>query len=304
MLRSAAQLAKLTWVEIKIFVREPMGVIGTILVPVVLFALLGRFMARDQDAPSFVSSELPILAVLLVVIGAVLSLTTILAIYREGGILKRLKATPLSPLVILSAHVVVKLVLTSLTLLLLVVAGRRFYAGPPPPNPWSFLGAVILVSSSLLSLGFVLASLVRTARFAQPVGSIVLYSLLSISGLFFPLAALPGAWRTVALLSPSPTASTCCGPPGRARAGRANGSRSSRSSPPWCCRSPSRGGSSAGSSPEPAGHPTTRPRSNPGGHTRPNGTPSAGRLALAQPSRLGAQPSTPLAPGLVGKRSS
>lgn len=202
MLRSAAQLAKLTWVEIKIFVREPMGVIGTILVPVVLFALLGRFMARDQDAPSFVSSELPILAVLLVVIGAVLSLTTILAIYREGGILKRLKATPLSPLVILSAHVVVKLVLTSLTLLLLVVAGRRFYAGPPPPNPWSFLGAVILVSSSLLSLGFVLASLVRTARFAQPVGSIVLYSLLSISGLFFPLAALPGAWRTVALLSP------------------------------------------------------------------------------------------------------
>ncbi len=202
MLRSAAQLAKLTWVEIKIFVREPMGVIGTVLVPVILFALLGRWMTRDLEAPSFVSSELPILAVLLVVIGAVLSLTTILAIYREGGILKRLKATPLSPLVILSAHVLVKLVLTSVTLLLLVVAGRRFYTGPPPAAPWSFLGAVIVVSLSLLSLGFVLASVVRTARFAQPVGSILLYSLLSISGLFFPVAALPGAWKTVALLSP------------------------------------------------------------------------------------------------------
>ena len=53
-----------------------------------------------------------------------------------------------------------------------------------------------------MSLGFVLASVVRTARFAQPLGSILLYSLLSISGLFFPLAKLPGIWQGVALVSP------------------------------------------------------------------------------------------------------
>ena len=63
-----------------------------------------------------------------IAIAAVLSLTTIIAIYREGGILKRLKATPLSPLVILSTHVVVKLILTAVTLGLLALAGRRFYA--------------------------------------------------------------------------------------------------------------------------------------------------------------------------------
>jgi ABC-2 type transport system permease protein len=203
MLRHWNHLLKLTWVEIKIFLREPMGAIGTILIPVVLFLVLGRFVGRrTTGAPSFISIDLPIFVVLVIVIGAVLSLTTIIAIYREGGILKRLKATPLSPLVILSTHVAVKLALTSVTLALMAVAGRRFYAGSPPPAPLSFFAGVIFVSVSLLSLGFILASVVRTARFAQPIGSVLLYALLSISGLFFPVRALPDAWQVVAFASP------------------------------------------------------------------------------------------------------
>jgi len=195
-------LAKLSWVEIKIFLREPMGAIGTIVVPVVLFMVLGRVLRGEAEGAGFVAQGLPVFAVIFIAIGAVLSLTTIIAIYREGGILKRLKATPLSPLVILSTHVVVKLILTSVTLGLLVLAGRRFYTGPPPPAPWSFLLGVALVSISLMSLGFVLASVVRTARFAQPLGSILLYALLSISGLFYPVEKLPGVWQAVAMASP------------------------------------------------------------------------------------------------------
>lgn len=38
---------------------------------------------------------------------------------------------------------------------------------------------------------FVIASIVPTARFAQPVGSVVLYPMLIFSGLFFPLDLLP-----------------------------------------------------------------------------------------------------------------
>ena len=202
MLRHWRHLAKLSWVEMKIFLREPMGAVGTILIPVVLFVVLGRFLGGQAKAPAFVSRELPIFVVIFTAIGAVLSLSTIVAIYRESGILKRLKATPLSPLVILTTHVVVKLVLTSVTLALLFVAGRRFYSGSAPPTPWSFFFGVILVSVSLLSLGFVLASVVRTARFAQPVGSILIYALLAISGIFFPIQLLPEPWRVLALASP------------------------------------------------------------------------------------------------------
>ena len=38
-------LAELTWLEIKIFLREPLGAIGTIAMPVLVFVLLGRLTA-------------------------------------------------------------------------------------------------------------------------------------------------------------------------------------------------------------------------------------------------------------------
>lgn len=203
--RHVSHLIELTWLELKIFLREPMGAIGTVVVPLVLFVVLGRFLGgRTQTASAnrFVAVDLPVFVVIFIAIGAVLSLTTIIAIYREGGILKRLKATPISPLVILSTHVAVKLILTAVTLGLMAVAGRRFYSGSPPPEPLSFLAGVVLVSVSLLSLGFILASVIRTARFAQPIGSILLYALLGVSGLFFPLSLLPTGWQMFALASP------------------------------------------------------------------------------------------------------
>ena len=42
---------KLTWVETKVFVREPMGVIGSLIVPVILFVVLGRTFVGRGPAP-------------------------------------------------------------------------------------------------------------------------------------------------------------------------------------------------------------------------------------------------------------
>ena len=59
--------------------------------------------------PAKAARYLLILAALLIALGSVQSLVAIIAIYREGGILKRLRATLLSPVTILSAQVGVKL---------------------------------------------------------------------------------------------------------------------------------------------------------------------------------------------------
>ena len=101
---------KLTWVETKIFTREPMGFVGTLVMPVVLFIVLGRAFGSDKPV-NMTQVDIPfnaaILAAVLIAISAVQSLVAIISIYREGGILKRLRATPLSPVTILGAHVVV-----------------------------------------------------------------------------------------------------------------------------------------------------------------------------------------------------
>ena len=188
-------LLRLTWLEIKVFVREPLGVIGGIAVPVIVFVVLGRMlgsrMPKAPDAPRIISMDLPVFASLLIAASAVLSLVTIIAIYREGGILKRLRATPLRSHTILTAHVLVKLLFTALTLGLMVAAGRRYYPTGNSLPLVSFATALLFCTLSILSLGFLIASIVPTARFAQPIATLVLYPMLGISGLFVPVDTLP-----------------------------------------------------------------------------------------------------------------
>ena len=200
-------LWKLTWLEIKIFMREPMGAFGTIVLPVVVFLGFGRIAGRRLAPPALAASSfmrvgLPVLASLLIAMSAVLSLVTIISIYREGGILKRLRATPLRAWTILTAHVLVKLMLTAATLLLMVLAGRRYYPVGVHAPLFSFTIALLISTWSILSIGFLIASIVPTARFAQPIGAAVLYPMIALSGLFVPLDSFPPGLQALARVLP------------------------------------------------------------------------------------------------------
>ncbi len=197
----------LTWIEIKVFLREPLGAFGMIVVPVLVFVGLGRIMGRRVALPSLAASPflrvgVPVLASILITLSAVLSLVTIISIYREGGILKRLRATPLRPQTILTAHVLVKLLLTAVTLLLMLVAGKRYYPIGIHIPVVGFTIALLISTWSILSIGFLIASVVPTARFAQPIGAIILYPMIGLSGLFVAVESLPPKLQIVARILP------------------------------------------------------------------------------------------------------
>jgi ABC-2 type transport system permease protein len=191
-------LWRLTWLEVKIFVREPLGVIGTVAVPVLVFVVLGRVLGpvtreRSPEIPRFLSVDLPIFASILIATSAVLSLVSIMAIYREGGILKRLRATPLRPHTILTAHVLVKLLSTAFTLALMILAGRRYYPVGADVPIASFTLALLVSTLSIVSLGFLIASLVPT---------LIVYPMLGLSGLFIPVESLPPTAKAIARMLP------------------------------------------------------------------------------------------------------
>jgi ABC-2 type transport system permease protein len=204
-------LWKLTWVELKIFLREPLGAIGTIVIPVVVFILVGRAIVpkdlsklapANLPANSFIGVGLPVFVSVFISISAVLSLVTIISIYREGGILKRLRATPLRPQTILTAHVIVKLLLTAATIALMVMAGKRYYPVGIHVPFVKFTIALLISTCSILSIGFLIASIVPTARFAQPIGAVIMYPMLAVCGLFVPIALLPLILRMVSKVVP------------------------------------------------------------------------------------------------------
>jgi ABC-2 type transport system permease protein len=200
-------LWKLTWIEIKIFLREPLGAIGAIGIPVLVFLVGGRLAGRraalaSPAASNFLRVGIPVLASVLIAIGAVLSLVTIISIYREGGILKRLRATPLRPQTILTAHVLVKLLLSAAALALMVLLGKRYYPVGIHVPLLGFTMALLISTWSILSMGFLIASTVPTARFAQPIGAIIMYPMIAVSGLFVPVESLPPAAQAVARVVP------------------------------------------------------------------------------------------------------
>jgi len=197
-------LWKLTWLEIKIFLREPLGGLGSIGMPLVFFLVVARLggarSTPPPDAPAAVIAMLPVLGALLVAVGAGQSLVAVISIYREGGILKRLRATPLRPVTILSAHVVVKLLLSAVSLALMIVAGRRFIPAGAAVPVVDFALALLLCTLSVLSIGFIIASVVPTARFAQPVASLVFYPFMALA--LAPIDSLPAALQIVTRLTP------------------------------------------------------------------------------------------------------
>ena len=174
--------------------------IGTVGVPVLVFVVMGRLVggrmstASVDAAPAF-SVDVPVLAALLISVSAVLSLVTIISIYREGGILKRLRATPLRP------HNHSHRARDREAGVHRADAGAHGAGRPPllPRHPARAVArvharAALTTTASVMTLGFLIASVVPTARFAQPIGTvIVLYPMIGLSGLFVPVEALPPA---------------------------------------------------------------------------------------------------------------
>ena len=152
--------------------REPLGFVSAVGIPLVLFLVIGRSVSPgatpSPGAMRFLAQDLPLFVSIFISINAALSLVAVISIYREGGILKRLRATPLRPAVILGAHVLVKLIFTGISLLLVALAGRRFYPVPLHAHVAGFALAVVVTTVAILCMGFVVARTLKSSVASDP----------------------------------------------------------------------------------------------------------------------------------------
>jgi len=84
----------------------------------------------------------------------------------------------------------------------MVLAGKRYYPVDVHALLFSFTLALLISTWSILSIGFLIASIVPTARFAQPIGAIILYPMIAVSGLFVRVDSLPPVLHAVARVLP------------------------------------------------------------------------------------------------------
>lgn len=192
-------LTKYTWIEIKLFLREPIGAFFTLVFPLMMLFLFGTIYGNDPspyfDGYGTVDVSVPAYTAMIIGTTGIMGLSITMSAYREKGILRRLRATPLRPQVILAAQVVVIFLMTAVGMLMLILAGKLVYDLRFDGNMLSVALAFILGSLSFFSLGFVLASVMPTARTAQVVGMAIFYPMLFLSGAGLPLEMLPDGVR-------------------------------------------------------------------------------------------------------------
>ena len=186
---------KLTWMEIKLFMREPQAAFFTLVFPLILLFVYGSIYGNKPN-PLFggygnVDVSVPSYTALIIAISGLISITVILSTYRETGILRRYKATPLRPLSLLTADVIVIFLMTAVGMILLIAAAKIFYGLRFNGNPLRFGLAFLLSCMSFFSLGFILAGILRTARTAQIVGMAIFFPMVFLSGSTIPIEMMP-----------------------------------------------------------------------------------------------------------------
>jgi ABC-2 type transport system permease protein len=199
-------LWKMTWMEAKLFLREPIGAFFTLAFPLMMLFLFGSIYGNKPQAmfggQGTIDISIPAYTAMIIATTGLMSITITMAAYRENGVLRRLRTTPISPLVVLAAQVIVLFLMTTLGMILLIIAGKLVYHIRFEGNPLSVLAGFILCSLSFFALGFVLAGLMPTARTAQVVGMVLLYPMLFLSGAGFPRELLPEAIKKISTFLP------------------------------------------------------------------------------------------------------
>jgi ABC-2 type transport system permease protein len=121
---------------------------------------------------------------------------------RQKLILKRLQATPLRRWQLVGSNVLMRLLIAVLQTAIIVGVGSSLYH-VQIAGSWLLIGALILLGSlAFIALGYVIASFAPTEEAANGMTSVVQFPLMFLSGIFFPIDAMPDALKSVARVLP------------------------------------------------------------------------------------------------------
>jgi ABC-2 type transport system permease protein len=198
-------LAKLTWIELKLFVREPFAVIFTFAFPlVVLLVLMGSFNADDDGFGGARPADYYLASYVGVVIGAVglIAIPVHIGSYRERGILRRFRASQVPVWQVLGAHLVVGFLMAALGGIVLIVAGKAIYDAKLPEAPVATIASFVIAAASFLGIGLLIAAVTNSARSAQALGMLLFFPMWLLSGAGPPPSVMNDAMQTFSDLLP------------------------------------------------------------------------------------------------------
>jgi ABC-2 type transport system permease protein len=186
-----------------LFWRNREAAFFTFFLPIIFFLVFGSIYGNDEISgvrgAAFLEAGMIGYGVAST---AFAGLAITMVIRREGGVLKRIRGTPLPP----ATYVLAVLASTFVTFLieaaLIVAIGRVLFHVGLPNRPLSLLAALAIGAGAFAAMGLGLTSAVRSAEGSSAVVNFVYLPMAIISGTFFSPNKYPGFLRAIADVLP------------------------------------------------------------------------------------------------------
>ena len=199
--------SRLAFVETKLFLRETGAAIGVFGLPVALvigFGLIPGFGDPQKSLSGQIGTEY-IASISVAIVMAILGLTgvpMVIGQYRERGILRRLGVTPVRPLTLLLADLMVWAAAAIVSVAVVIAVARLAYHVPAPSAVGWFVLSALLGIAALFALGLLVAAAAPTSRSAAGLGWLLFFPNMFLAGVYFPTEQMSPVMRQIGNFTP------------------------------------------------------------------------------------------------------
>lgn len=195
-------LAKMIWLEQKLFMREPLTVLFALALPVIILFVMGGVFGNDATPEVYrgvgaMNYYVPAYLALVAASVGLVSLPTHIASDRERGVLKRYRASGVPARSLVGAQIVVTLTIAAVSALVLIAVAMATHDVEAPDSLVAVIGGFVLVALAFASVGVLLGAVLPSSRAAQALGVLLWFVLLILGGAGPPPEVLSGAMGAV-----------------------------------------------------------------------------------------------------------
>lgn len=156
----------------------------------------------NSDDMTFIAFLVPGIVAMSLMNSGVIGLSTTFVAWRERGILRRMRLTPFPLPSFLMARILSQVVVAFSQAVILIGLGSLLYGYEPKGNLFVTAVAVLVVALAFLALGFAISAVARTTESAAGISNLIIFPMLFLSGVFFPVDSGPDWLQPITSILP------------------------------------------------------------------------------------------------------
>jgi ABC-2 type transport system permease protein len=203
-----ALLAHQVRYDVRASLRNPRARFFTFFFPVVLLVIFTGVFGHgtttiDGERVKLSHFYVPGILAMSIVVAAYANLVVSISALRESGVLKRRRATPVPPALLIAGQALSTLVIVGVMATILLAIGKVAYGVGMAPAALAALACTTVVATlTFACIGYAVSGMIGSPDAAQPIVQATTMPLWFLSGVFIPTANLSRTLRSVGSLFP------------------------------------------------------------------------------------------------------